>query len=289
MDYLGIVELGLIFSIFVLGMIISFRLLGFADLTIEGSFTMGGAIFAITLNHGFNPFISLFLAILGGGIAGFFTAALHCFIGINKLISGIITLTMLYTVNLRIMGRSNLYLENNSILNIADNTWFELILLLIICTTVFVIVKLFLSTNFGLYLRATGENETFVRNLKVKPLKFIITGMVISNGLIALSGCLFTQYIGYSDIGNGSGMLVSMLTAMIIGENILRPTTLNRLILTALLGAISFQLLYSLALELGVKPVDLKIMIGFLLVAILIFTKVYNRGRLSKNVGTSFI
>jgi putative tryptophan/tyrosine transport system permease protein len=289
MDYLGIIELGIIFSIFVLGMIISFRLLGFADLTIEGSFTTGGAIFAITLNSGLNPFISLFLAILGGGIAGLFTAALHCFAGINKLISGIITLTMLYTVNLRIMGRSNLYLENTTLLNIIDNPWFELILLVIVCTVVFVIVKLFLSTNFGLYLRATGENEVFVKNLKVKPLKFILVGMAISNALIALSGCLFTQYVGYSDIGNGYGMLVSMLTAMIIGENILRPTTLNRLILTALFGAIAFQFLYTLALEIGVKPVDLKIMIGFLLIAILVFTKVYNRGRLSKNIGTSFI
>jgi putative ABC transport system permease protein len=289
MDYLGIIELGIIFSIFVLGMIISFRLLGFADLTIEGSFTTGGAIFAITLNSGLNPFLSLILAILGGGIAGLFTAALHCFAGINKLISGIITLTMLYTVNLRIMGRSNLYLENTTVLNISDSPWFELLLLVIVCTVVFVIVKLFLSTNFGLYLRATGENETFVKNLKVKPLKFIIVGMTISNALIALSGCLFTQYVGYSDIGNGYGMLVSMLTAMIIGENIIRPTTLNRLILTALLGAITFQFLYTLALEIGVKPVDLKIMIGFLLIAILVFTKVYDRGRLSKNIGTSFI
>jgi putative ABC transport system permease protein len=289
MDYMGIAELGIIFSIFVLGMIISFRLLGFADLTIEGSFTTGGAIYAITLNSGFNPFIALLLSISGGGIAGFFTAALHCYAGINKLISGIITLTILYTVNLRIMGRSNLYLENASLLNIVDNTWFELILLFLICTTVFVIVKLFLSTNFGLYLRATGENETFVKNLKVKPLKFIITGMVISNGLIALSGCLFTQYVGYSDIGNGYGMLISMLTAMIIGENILRPTTMNRLIITALIGAISFQFLYTIALEIGVKPVDLKIMIGFLLIAILIFTKIYNKGKLSKNIGASFI
>lgn len=281
--------MGIIFSIFVLGIIISFRLLGFADLTIEGSFTTGGAIFAITLNSGLNPFLSLILAILGGGIAGLFTAALHCFAGINKLISGIITLTMLYTVNLRIMGRSNLYLENATVLNISYSPWFELLLLVMVCTVVFVIVKLFLSTNFGLYLRATGENETFVKNLKVKHLKFIIVGMTISNALIALSGCLFTQYVGYSDIGNGYGMLVSMLTAMIIGENIIRPTTLNRLILTALFGAITFQFLYTLALEIGVKPVDLKIMIGFLLIAILVFTKVYNRGRLSKNIGTSFI
>lgn len=289
MDYIGILELGFIFSIFVLGMIISFRLLGFADLTIEGSFTTGGAIFAIALNSGIDPFLSLLLSIIGGGIAGLFTASLHCFAGINKLISGIITLTMLYTANLRIMGRSNLYLENTTILNFSSQSWFEFSFLLLICLVVFVIIKLFLSTNYGLYLRATGENDSFVKNLKGKPVKFIITGLVISNALIALSGCLFAQYVGYSDIGNGYGMLVSMLTAMIIGENILRPTTLNRLIVSALFGALAFQFLYSLALEIGVKPVDLKIMIGLLLILFLVFTKVYNRGRQSKNIGASFL
>jgi putative ABC transport system permease protein len=107
--------------------------------------------------------------------------------------------------------------------------------------------------------------------------------------LIALSGCLFAQYVGYSDIGNGNGMLVSMLTAMIIGENIVRPTTLNRQIISAIIGAISFQLLYSSALQLGLKPIDLKIMIGILLIAFLILTKYGYKGKQSKNIGANFI
>lgn len=196
---------------------------------------------------------------------------------------------MLYTVNLRIMGKSNLYLEKTTLLNQINTTWFEFSVLILICLIVFSILKLFLSTNYGLFLRATGENETFVKNLKVKHKRFVLTGLVISNALIALSGCLFTQYVGFSDIGNGYGMLVSMLTAMIIGENILRPTTLNWLILSALLGAISFQFLYSLALQIGVKPVDLKIMIGLILISFLVFTKFYYKNKQSKNIGTSFI
>ncbi|MCK9436630.1 MAG: hypothetical protein M0Q12_05420 [Synergistaceae bacterium] len=289
MDYLGIIEMGIIFSLFVLGMILSFRLLGFADLTIEGSFTTGGAIFAILLSNGINPFLSILISIIGGGVAGLLTASLHCYAGINKLLSGIITLTMLYTANLRIMGRSNIYIEQTSVLNYINEPWYEFFVLLIIGVAIFILIKFFLSTNFGLYLRATGENESFVKNLKSNPKKFIIVGLIISNSLIALSGCLFAQYVGYSDIGNGNGMLVSMLTAMIIGENIVRPTTLNRQIISAIIGAISFQLLYSSALQLGLKPIDLKIMIGILLIAFLILTKYGYKGKQSKNIGANFI
>jgi putative tryptophan/tyrosine transport system permease protein len=289
MDILGNIELGLIFSLFVLGMIISFRLLGFADLTIEGSFTLGGALFAILITNNINPVFSIFISVIGGSIAGLFTASLHCFAKINKLISGIITLTILYTVNLRIMGRSNLYLADNSLVDLFNHSTIQFMYLFLICLIVFFLVKLFLSTNFGLYLRATGENESFVRNLKRRPSVFIILGLMISNALIALSGCLFTQYVGYSDIGNGYGMLVSMLAAMIIGENLLRPTTLNRLVICAFLGAITFQFLYSLALNFGVKPIDLKIMIGFLLIAIVIFSKINLKGQQSKNIGANFL
>jgi putative ABC transport system permease protein len=139
-------------------------------------------------------------------------------------------------------------------------------------------VKLLLSTNIGLFLRATGENEVFVRNLKENPKKFIILGLVVSNSLIALSGCLFAQYVGYSDIGIGQGMLVSMLTAMIIGENIVRPSTLNRQIISAFFGAVVFQFLYSLALEIGVKPISF-----------LVLAKYGNRNTHNKNIGSSFI
>lgn len=193
MDYLGILEMGIILSLFVLGMIVSFRLLGFADLTIEGSFTTGGAIFAILVGSGVNPILSISLSIIGGGVAGLLTASLHCYAGINKLLSGIITLTMLYTANLRIMGRSNIYIEQTTILNFIKEPYYEILVLLTIGIAIFVLIKFFLSTNFGLYLRATGENESFVKNLKSNPKKFIIVGLIISNSLIALSGCLFAQ------------------------------------------------------------------------------------------------
>jgi len=289
MDYLGTFELGLIFSLFVLGMVISFRLLSFADLTIEGSFTTGGAVFATLINQGFGSLESMFLAMLAGGFAGFITASLHCFLAINKLISGIVVLTLLYSVNLHVMGRSNIFIDLPTLLNQNIDKWFEFSILLFCCIIVFFVIKLLLSTNFGLFIRATGENESFVKNQKVNPKIFILVGLTISNALIALSGCIFAQYIGYSDIGNGNGMLVSMLTAMIIGESIIRPVTLNRQIISAFFGAIIFQYIYAFTLEIGVDPIDLKIIIGVMLVLFLAASKLIQRGKATRNIGSNFI
>lgn len=290
MDFIGIFSTGLIFSIFLLGMTISFRFLGFADLTIEGSFTMGAVIFAACLSQEWNPFLATFCSIVGGGFAGFFTAFLHSYIGINKLLSGITTLTMLYTVNLRILGKSNFYIgDYTTLYNCIKSTWFELGVILFCGLVLLLFLKLLFSTNAGLYLRATGENSLFVKNLKVNHRKFILMGLVLSNSLIAFSGCIFCQYVGYSDIGIGQGMLVSMLTAMIIGENIIRPTNVSRQFLSAFVGAIVFQFLYSLALEAGVNPIDLKIIIGLLLILFFIITKYCNAGKQSKNIGVDFL
>ena len=282
--------MGMIFSIFVLGMIVSFRFLGFADLTIEGSFTIGAIIFASCLSHGYNPFIAALCSIVGGGLSGLFTSFLHSYIGINKLLSGITTLTMLYTINLRILGKSNLYIGNyKTMLNSVEGIWFEPTIIMLYCLSLFALLKLFFNTNAGLYLRATGENSFFVKNLKINTRKFVISGLMISNSLIAFSGCLFCQYVGYSDIGIGQGMLVSMLTAMIIGENIIRPTNVTRQLLAAFAGAIVFQLLYSFALELGVNPIDLKIIIGLLLILFFALTKYCNHGKQTRNIGVDFL
>lgn len=289
MDLIGVLGLGLIFGIFVSGMIVSFRFLGFADLTIEGSFTLGGVIFAVSINQESGILLATGLSIIGGGLAGLLTGILHCYVGINKLLSGITTLTMLYTINLRILGKSNLFIENNTLLNFMEGANYEFYCLIGISTLIYIILYQFFSTNFGLYLRATGENESFIKNIKVNSKVFIIIGLMISNSLIALSGSLFSQYVGYSDIGNGNGMLVSMLTAMIIGENMIRPTTVKRQLFAAFIGAIVFQFLYSLALQFGVNPIDLKIIIGVLLILFFIITKYSNRDKIKKNIGTDFL
>lgn len=298
MEFSGILELGSIFSIFLLGMIFSFRFLGFTDLTIEGSFVIGGAFFAISNSIGLNPFLSLFLSIIGGSFSGLITALLHCYVGINKLLSGIITLTILYSVNMRIMGlnnidsqagRSNLPINNIDLLNFYNASWFEPILLLSLSILVFFILKWLLSTNFGLYLRATGGNELFVKRLNQNTKKIIIIGLIISNGIVALSGCLFSQTIGASDINQGQGMLVLMLTALIIGENLIRPYSINRQLLSAFAGAFVFDIIYSFAIdEKGIDPIDLKLMIGLLFIFFIILSKLTQRGRVDKNIGCDF-
>lgn len=298
MELSGIIELGSIFSIFLLGMIFSFRFLGFTDLTIEGSFVIGGAIFAVSNSIGLNPFLSLFLSVIGGCFSGLITALLHCYVGINKLLSGIITLTILYSINMRIMGldnmdsqagRSNLPIKNIDLLNFYSASWFEPVLLLTLSIFVFFMLKWLFATNFGLYVRATGGNELFVKRLNQNTKKIIIIGLIISNGIIALSGCLFSQTIGASDINQGQGMLVLMLTALIIGENLIRPYSINRQLLSAFAGAFVFDIIYSFAIdEKGIDPIDLKLMIGSLFIFFIILTKLTQRGRVDKSIGCDF-
>jgi len=298
MDLLGIVELASIFCIFLLGMIFSFRLLGFTDLTVEGSFVIGGSIFAISNFAGFNPFVSLIFSVLGGGLSGLFTALLHCYISINKLLSGIITLTILYSVNMRIMGlknqfghvgRSNLSISNPDLLNACDAIWYEPLMLLSLAIIVFFILKWLLSTNFGLYVRATGANELFVKRLNQNPKKMIIIGLAISNSIVALSGALFAQTVGAADINQGQGMLILMLTAMIIGENIIRPYSVNRQLLSAFAGAFAFQFIYYFAVDYnGINPIDLKLMIGLLFIFFMIVGKLSKKGRMDKSIGCDF-
>ena len=191
---IDILFLSLMFSIFVGGITISFRLLGFADLTIEGSFTLGGAVCAVLLSNGTNPVLSMLIAIIIGSIAGLATASIHCFLKINKLLSGIIVLSMLYSVNLLVMTGPNVPLRGAStVFHYFDSNLASLLFMFIITALIFVILWWFLSTKFGLFLRATGENEKVVIRNGYHRNWFIITGLVISNGLIALSGAFFAQ------------------------------------------------------------------------------------------------
>lgn len=298
MEIWGIIELASIFCVFLLGMIFSFRLLGFTDLTIEGSFVMGGAIFAISNCVGLSPLISLFLSIIGGGIAGLFTALLHCYAGINKLLSGIVTLTILYSINMRIMGlnnpfgqvgRSILAINNSNLLNAYGIPWHESVILLSIAVIVFTILKLLLLTNFGLYIRAVGCNRLFVKRLNQNPNKIIIIGLMISNSIISLAGALFAQTVGTADINQGQGMLVLMLTAMVIGENLIHPYSVNRQLLAAFAGAFGFELIYFWAVDYnGIDPIDLKLMIGILFIFFMLIGRINKKGHIDKSIGCDF-
>jgi putative ABC transport system permease protein len=283
-------QLGMIYGIVTLALVISFRIIGFADLTIEGSFSLGGAVAAVSLHANLDPVTAVLLSILAGGIAGFFTAAIHCFIGINKLISGIITLTILYTANLRIMEKPNFQLLDIQLLfDSAQTPHGKLFMLMAIMAIVFVFLLWLLSTNFGLHLRATGENLSVVQKAGFNPKFFIIVGLILSNGLVAMSGAILAQVQGFSDISMGGGLLIGMLASLLIGENILPPTSVFRLLAAALIGAIAFQAIISIALRLGIHPWDLKLAIGIFFVLTLMMEKIKNRKKLNLNIGSDFL
>jgi putative ABC transport system permease protein len=284
------IELGGLYGIAVLGLVISFRLIGFADLTVEGSFTTGAAISAIAIANGMPPALALILSFLAGSIAGLFTAFLHVKIGINKLLSGIITMTILYSINLRIMGRPNYsILDKKTIFDYLLTGKSKLILVLAISTAIYLVLWWLLRTEFGFFLRATGENSRVVIKTGVNPKVFIFSGLAISNGLIAFAGGLVTQNQGFADIGMGIGIIVVTLASLLIGEAVVPPRNIPFLFLSALIGSSLYQLIIAVGLRLGVGPWDLKLATGILLVFAVILRKRVWQKEASQNIGCDIL
>ncbi len=267
------IEQGIIYSLAVLGFAIALRMLGYADLTLEGSFVLGGVITGLLLEDGSSPYYVIIFSFLGGATAGLFTAAQHCFLRITKLLSGIITLAILYTVNLRIQGQPNVSFYNfKTIFNSFSSDVNGLFVSVPIVIIFFGLCLWLFQTNFGLFLRATGENENVVRKAGFNKKWFILSGLALSNGLIAASGSLFSQYMGFSDINIGGGLIVIGLTSLIIGEIIIRPTNVKVFLIAVLIGSIACQLINNICLQVNLHPSDHKGIVGILLI-ILIFCR----------------
>lgn len=261
------IELGLIFSILSLGVYISFRVLNVPDLTVDGSFATGCAVCAVMTIAG-HPYLGLLLAFVAGGLCGMVTAFLQTKMHMQPLLAGILTMVALYSINLRIMsGAPNISLfSTNTLFTLIDS---ELLILLIFSLVIGFILFGFFKTNLGLMLRATGDNEVMVRSssINVDRMKFI--GMALSNGIVALSGALLTQYQNFADITSGTGMMVLGLAGIIIGEAILRKRTIGFGIASAIIGACIYRLLYQFALQFGIPATDMNLM-SAILVAITI-------------------
>lgn len=281
------VELGCIYGIVVLGLVISFRITGFADLTMEGSFTTGAAVVATSIGAGLNPILSLIFAMIVGAIAGLFTALLHVKVGINKLLSGIIMMTILYTVNLRIMGRPNFSILNHpSIFNSFENEILKLFFIFLVAFSAFSLILWFLKTKFGNFLRASGENRRVVKKIGVNVNIFVIVGLMISNGLIAFAGGIAAQNQGFADIGMGTGMIVIALASLLIGETVVQPKSILRLLVAAFVGAAIYQFFIALGLRFGLNPWDLKLSTGALLVIAIMLKKNLRKDHESQNIGS---
>lgn len=269
---IGAVELGLLYAFMALGVYITFRILDFPDLTVDGSFTTGGAIAAVMITNGYSPWLATFCALLGGMIAGMCTGLLHTKGKINGLLSGILMMIALYSINLRILGKPNVSL-------MGENTLFSSVNLLLVMPFVVVLVKivmdLFLRTDLGLALRATGDNSRMIRSFGVNTHTTTILGISLSNGLVALSGALIAQESTFADSSMGIGMIVIGLASVIIGEAIFGAGSVFRATLAAVLGSIVYRVVVALALRVEwLEASDLKLITAIIVIVALMFPSV---------------
>jgi putative tryptophan/tyrosine transport system permease protein len=302
---IGSFTIGLILALLALGIFISFRVFDFPDITAEGSFTFGAATGASLIVAGMNPLLASLIAFLAGMLAGTVTGIIHTRFKINPLLAGILVMTALYSVNLHVMGKSNMPLLNETTIfswveqfsvNISGENAKTLVLgwevavkdlwLLFfssIAITIFCLVLWwFFKTNIGTAMRATGDNDQMIRALGVNTKTMIIVGVALSNGFIALSGAMLAQYQGFADVQMGIGMMVWGLASVIIGEAIINDNSLGMVIFGAVIGSVLFRLLVAIALRWGLNPNDLKIITaGFVFIALILPGIMKNKQKLN--------
>jgi len=271
---LSSVELGVIYAIMSLGVFISFRTLNMPDLTVDGSFVLGAAVSAVLCTAG-RPLAGIILALAAGALAGSVTALLHTKLKIQPILSGILTMLALYSINLKVMGnRANIPLLNQkTIFNLPEwmpgPDYAALTISLLLLFTVMILLYFFLKTKIGLVLRATGDNEQMVRALGVSTDLTKLIGLALANALVALSGALIAQYQSFADVGMGIGMVIIGLASVIIGEAIFGTSNLLRRLIAVILGSIVYRLAIAFALELGMPPTDLKLISAVIVCAAL--------------------
>jgi putative ABC transport system permease protein len=259
------IEQGLIFAVLAIGVTITFKILDFADMSVEGTFPMGAFIFAKCITSGLSPVTSTILSFSFGTLAGLITYTLNIKLKIKALLSGILTMTILYSVNLRLNGKSNVGLFSYS----SIFQWTEaVIILFIIAITVKVLMDMFLKTEIGYLLIATGDNETLVKSLGEDANKYKLIGLMLSNGLVALSGAMMAQYQGFAEITMGTGIIVVAIASIIVGDTILKNRKLKNTT-RAIIGALVYKFIGAVAIDLGLEPTDLKAINAIIVVAFL--------------------
>lgn len=268
----GSVEQGLVFGVLALGVYLTFRILRFPDLTVDGSFPLGAAVAAVLIVGGSHPFVATLVAFGAGMIAGATTGVLHAKMRIAGLLAGILTMTALYSVNLRIMGRPNIaLLRQPTIFSELTNWGFDhplqaLIVFAAVAFLLKLILDAFLSTQVGLAMRATGDSPDMIRSFGVDTETMTIAGLALSNGLVALAGALLAQYQGYADVGMGLGTIVTGLASVILGNALIRPSTVFLGTLGALVGSVLYRLAIYFALRSGFAPTDLRIVTAVIVI-----------------------
>ncbi|TFB22068.1 ABC transporter permease [Filobacillus milosensis] len=294
----GAVESGLIYAIMALGVYISFRILDFPDLTVDGSFVTGGAVSSVMIVNGTNPFIATLAGAFAGLLAGVLTGLLHTKGNINPLLAGILMMIALYSVNLRLMGQPNIPMLNETTLfttlsswwqsmnldglllipfewfGIADyapRTFYVIVSMIVIVYLVKKLLDFFLRTEAGITLRATGDNQSMVRSFSTNTNLYIVAGMGLSNALVGLSGALVVQFNGFADVNLGVGMIIIGLASVIIGEVLFGKDKIVRMTLAVILGSIVYRAIYSLALRVEfLEASDMKLITALIVASALV-------------------
>lgn len=264
---LGTIEQSLIFAIMVMGVYISFKILDFPDMTVDGSFPLGASIVASCLVKGVNPSLALIIAILGGALAGFITGFIHVKFKIANILAGIIVMTGLYSINIKIMGKANISLfKVNHIFNSQTKPLIIILIAILICK---ICLDFLLKTKFGFILKALGDNETLVTSLGVNKDRLKIYGLMISNAIVSLSGGIYAQYQGFADVGMGTGIIVTGLASIIIGESIFKNKKIFKMTTIVIVGTILYKSIITIALKIGFNASDLKLITSIIVIFVL--------------------
>ncbi len=284
----GILVEGLIYGIMVLGVFITFRVLDFPDLTVDGSFPLGAALMVQCILLGTNLWLALLVAFIGGVIAGIVTALIHNHLKVPNLLAGILTMTMLYSVNIRILGnRANVPILNqetiltwvsNKFAGVIPDEYILLVFFMVVAIVIKLLIDMFFRTDLGLTMGAMGNNEQMVISQGVNPKTLKTIGVGLSNGLVALSGAFAAQYLGFADVGLGQGIIISGLASVMIGEFlIMKSNRIGVLTFCAIMGSILFHGVMYLGRYYGyvvkMTPNDLNLIKGILIIMLLVLTQ----------------
>lgn len=276
----SVFEQGMIYAIMALGIYITYKILDFPDLTVDGSFPMGAAITALFISKDLNPLLTLPISFAAGAVSGILTGVIHVKLKVRDLLSGIIMMTALYTVNLRIAGRANLPIYNkttifdNSVINRlfpeALKPYKTVVVIFIIVMLCKYLLDWYLHTKSGMLLRTVGDNDAIITSLGVDKGVVKIIGLAIANGLVSLGGCVFAQQQRYFDVSMGTGTMVIGLASVIIGTSIFKHITFLRVTSSVVIGSILYKGCVALAIRAGFPSTDLKAITAVLFLVILI-------------------
>ena len=277
---LSVLEQGMIYAIMALGVYITYKILDFPDLTVDGSFPLGAAVTVVLISKGIAPILTLLVCFVIGAFVGMLTGIIHVKLKVRDLLSGIIMMTALYTVNLRIAGKANFPIYNeetifnnhflNTVVPAAHAPYTTVIVVFLVVMVCKYLLDAYMRTKSGFLLRAVGDNPTLLTSLGVDKGLVKIVGLAISNGLVTLSGCVFAQQQRFFDISVGTGTVVIGLASVIIGTSLFKKATFLRVTSSVVIGSILYKACVALAISLGLESSDLKLVTAVLFLLILV-------------------